>query len=272
MDACLKDNFNTPGAIASLLKLIAEGNRYAKEAGDAAADPGVLRRCAAYVSRIMRIFGMYDGLDAVADESAEAGADGGSAADGAIEAAVSFRDDVRALCKSGAESAKALSTSLLDTCDTFRDETMVRLGIRLEDRASGKSMWKREDPTELQREIEEKRAAERERAAAKAKAAQDKAGAELDKFGAAHAAVPAEMFRTGEAYAGKYAEFDERGVPTKLANGEELPKNQKKGLEKELARILKLKDELAAKAAKAHPDSADAVADYLAGLTLAAGR
>ena len=151
----------------------------------------------------------------------------------------------------------------------------VKLGVRVEDRASGKSMWKRENPEDLQREVEEKRAAERERAMAKAKAAQDKAGAELDKFAPAHALDTMTMFRDGASYAGKYSDFDERGVPTKLVDGEEIPKSQKKSLEKELTRVLKLKDDLTTRASKAHPDATDAaeaITRYLAALTLAAGR
>ncbi|GHP07970.1 hypothetical protein PPROV_000671200 [Pycnococcus provasolii] len=275
VDRSLKDNFNTPSAIAALLDLVAEGNRYTKDAGDDRVDVDVLRRCAAFVSRTMRIFGMYDGLDAVAEdeERGEGGAGGGG--DGAIDAAVGFRDEVRSLCKGGADSAKTLASSLLDACDRFRDESMVKLGVRVEDRASGKSMWKRENPEDLQREVEEKRAAERERAMAKAKAAQDKAGAELDKFAPAHALDAMTMFRDGASYAGKYSDFDERGVPTKLVDGEEIPKSQKKSLEKELTRVLKLKDDLTTRASKAHPDATDAaeaITRYLAELTLAAGR
>lgn len=39
------------------------------------------------------------------------------------------------------------------------------------------------------------------------------------------------MFRVGEE-ASKYSEYDERGIPTHLANGDEVSKKQRKKLEK----------------------------------------
>lgn len=42
---------------------------------------------------------------------------------------------------------------------------------------------------------------------------------------------PAKMFKQGEE-AGKYSKYDENGIPTHLANGEEISKKQRKKLEK----------------------------------------
>jgi len=44
----------------------------------------------------------------------------------------------------------------LEACDRVRDETMVNLGVRLEDRPTGKSVWKLDDPEVLKAEMAEK--------------------------------------------------------------------------------------------------------------------
>jgi len=42
-------------------------------------------------------------------------------------------------------------------CDNLRDETLVDLGIRLEDRANAKAVWKPDDPAVLRQEVQERR-------------------------------------------------------------------------------------------------------------------
>lgn len=49
-------------------------------------------------------------------------------------------------------------------CDRVRDSTLVDLGVRLEDRPDGKSIWKLDDPNVLKAEIEEKKTKAKEQA------------------------------------------------------------------------------------------------------------
>lgn len=42
---------------------------------------------------------------------------------------------------------------LLEMCDDVRDNTMVDLGVRVEDRADGPSLWKLDDASTLRREV-----------------------------------------------------------------------------------------------------------------------
>ena len=43
------------------------------------------------------------------------------------------------------------------SCDNLRDETLVDLGIRLEDRSNAKAVWKPDDPAVLRQEVEERK-------------------------------------------------------------------------------------------------------------------
>merc|ERR1719296_154485 len=67
---------------------------------------------------------------------------------------------------------------VLKECDAFRDDVLPPLGIRLEDKTGGKSVWKLADPDELmkereQRELEKKRKADEKIQAAAEKAKKD---------------------------------------------------------------------------------------------------
>lgn len=46
---------------------------------------------------------------------------------------------------------------LLRAADRLRDEALVELGVRLEDKPDGSSVWKADDPAVLRAEIEERR-------------------------------------------------------------------------------------------------------------------
>ena len=49
-------------------------------------------------------------------------------------------------------------------CDNLRDETLVDLGIRLEDRSNAKAVWKPDDPAVLRQEVEERKQQQRDAA------------------------------------------------------------------------------------------------------------
>eukprot|EP00958_Prasinococcus_capsulatus_P024850 scaffold3971_cov417-Prasinococcus_capsulatus_cf.AAC.6 len=102
-----------------------------------------------------------------------------------------------------------------------------------------------DDPAVLRREIEEKR---RKAAEAALKRDQEKLGKkqkELVKWTGA-LVPPAELFKSG-ANRTKYSEWDEDGLPTKTAQGEDMTKNALKACRKEQAQQARVHDELLAK-------------------------
>lgn len=137
---------------------------------------------------------------------------------------------------------------LLKACDVARDQTMVELGVRLEDKAGQPSIWKLEDKETLRREQAEKEEKERDARLRKLENRLREKRKELEKWQTARV-VPAEYFDSG-ANKGRYTpDRDDTGLPVKTAaDGEELSKKAKKNVEGELKKHTKLHEELVAKA------------------------
>jgi cysteinyl-tRNA synthetase len=120
--------------IQDLFLFIRQANKYmaarqaTAAAGGAAPQVLLLKKAAAYATRILSVFGIVDGAaDSIGFPAAEgqAGSGGVDAAAGFVDAIAAFRDDVRDLCRAGAEKGE-----LMAACDRLRDETLVDLGIR----------------------------------------------------------------------------------------------------------------------------------------------
>merc|ERR1712111_168641 len=120
------------------------------------------------------------------------------------------------------------ATEILKECDDLRDNVLPNLGVRLEDKENEPTVIKLVDKAELLREKEEKKAQEEkkrlEKEAKKAEAAAKAAALEAQRK-----IPPSELFK-GET--DKYSKFDDKGMPTHDAKGEELPKSQLKKLQK----------------------------------------
>ena len=120
------------------------------------------------------------------------------------------------------------ATDILAECDKLRDITLPDLGVRLEDKEGEPTVIKLVDKEELKREREEKKAMEekkrlekiKKKAEAAAKAAEEEAQKRIP---------PGEIFKLE---AEKWSKFDEKGIPTHDAKGEEIPKAQMKKLQK----------------------------------------
>ena len=78
-------------------------------------------------------------------------------------------------------------------CDTLRNSTLVELGVRLEDGASG-TVWKRDDPEVLKREIRDKRRNDAEAALKKRNIALVAKEGERDKLAAVAASTLVQKF------------------------------------------------------------------------------
>ncbi|KAK6042997.1 hypothetical protein COOONC_19498 [Cooperia oncophora] len=136
-----------------------------------------------------------------------------------LNALSSFREKVRNIAKENKV------TAILEECDRLRDDVLPELGVRLEDRAQ-ETVVKLCDRDILLREREQKRAIEAARREEKERKAAEKAEKEASKR-----IPPQEMFCRGDE-AAKYSKWDENGIPTHTADGEEISKKQRKKLEK----------------------------------------
>ncbi|KAG2499369.1 hypothetical protein HYH03_002944 [Edaphochlamys debaryana] len=313
VDAALRDNINTPAAMDALSDLIKHVNKYLeKKQEPGAARPLLLRKAAAFVTRILSVFGI---VDAPSDrpgftETSAAGNDGAVGAK-VLDAFASFRDEVRSLAKAKAEAAglqaavarlqgealQALGVTLaeaggkttwqpaagspaaalgptpsaylgalaafagsvqamaaagaaakdvLAACDRVRDEALVDLGVRLEDRADGKSVWKLDDPAAMREEIAARAAAAASAARKKLEGAAERKAKELEKLEGL-AALPSIQ----EALADKYSKFDEAsGEPTHDKEGNALEGKAKDKARKDYEKAAKVREPLAKKLAE----------------------
>mmetsp|Transcript_89998 Transcript_89998/g.162344 ORF Transcript_89998/g.162344 Transcript_89998/m.162344 type:complete len:865 (+) Transcript_89998:75-2669(+) len=130
--------------------------------------------------------------------------------------------------------SKAAASELLKRCDAVRDVDFVQLGVRLEDRGAEGYLWMFEDRKAM--EAEQKEAEEKAKEAAQLKI-RNKLDQKLKELKVAEKAAvePASLFRKG-ANEGLYSDFDAEGVPTKLANGEEVSPKKRKDLAKDLGK------------------------------------
>ncbi|GBG27733.1 Cysteine--tRNA ligase, cytoplasmic [Hondaea fermentalgiana] len=244
----LLDNFNTVEAMRAMIDLVSECNKYLKLAD---LQPAVLLlgRIAVYVTQILKVFGVIQGNDGFGFSGAAA-TDAG-AAEGAsssqqsgekfAEVLVSFRETVRNAALSAENKSDPALRAILQACDQIRDETLVDMGLRLEDRPEG-TKWNLEDPESLRREVDQKRAKEAQERVDKAKGKVDTKEKELTKW--TTALTPAEeLLRTSE-----YTAWDDQGVPTQAAGAEgPIPDSQRKKLKKLMDKQRKLNADLAKK-------------------------
>jgi hypothetical protein len=75
----------------------------------------------------------------------------GLGADDALDRFAEVRDKVREYCRSAAE-VKSVAGAVLGECDRVRDETLVDIGVKLEDKPEG-AVWMRVDPVQLRNEV-----------------------------------------------------------------------------------------------------------------------
>ncbi|KAG5459254.1 MAG: hypothetical protein BJ554DRAFT_362 [Olpidium bornovanus] len=106
----------------------------------------------------------------------------------------------------------------------------------------GRALVKLVSREELLREREEKRRKEDERLAKKARAAAEAEAKRRERLERGRI-VPGLFFREHADHAGKYSRYDDQGLPTHDAAGEELPKARRKKLAKELDAQRKLHSE-----------------------------
>jgi cysteinyl-tRNA synthetase len=233
VDAALKDDFDTPTAISCLLELVRATNIYMELCEQTPMTPVslILRNSAKFVTHMFKIFGLIPDSAAVdigfpissSESSSSSSSD--EVLTPILDALMDFRTSVR-------DKARTKDmTGVLDQCDSFRDDVLPSLGIRLEDKI-GKSVWKLADPAELKREREQKELEKARREEEKRLAAE-----EMAKKEAICRMSPADFMKQltldEDPTKLKYSVFDETGMPTHFHDGETLNKNQMKKAMKE---------------------------------------
>lgn len=232
----LCDNIDTRTVLMSIQDLVVNTNFYiestrsankGKAGNESVQNRGLLEDVAVYITRIFDILGLIPeprkiGFASSSKESANTE----DLVMPYLDVLASFRDKVRIQAKSMGGNAGPI----LKECDILRDDTLPQLGVRLEDKEDEPTVIKLVNKEELMREKEEKRLAEERKRLEKEK----KKALELEKQAELEAKKkmpPGKMFQEGE-YAGKYSKFDDKGIPTHLTNGDEVPKSQMKKLQK----------------------------------------
>ena len=131
-----------------------------------------------------------------------------------------FQADIQHLA-----SEKVSAREILSLCDDFRDIHLYSLDIYLEDRENLPALVRPLDAT-LKSALAEKRAVAAAEATAKAERKAEEAGKQLARDNQAKI-KPAELFKNE-----LYSEWDEQGIPTRDAKGDEVTKSSRKKLVK----------------------------------------
>ena len=229
VDEALKDDFDTPASMFALGDLVKSTNKY-MENNDHIVSL-LVRQAAIFITKMFRVFGLIqDGSGGGEIGWSVTGSDDAgleASLTPILDALMDFRSNVR-------DKARAKDIGgVLGECDSFRDEALPPLGVRLEDKATG-SVWKLMDPKEIeQQELEKKRKEEEKMLAAQqAKEAQAKKDA-LNSLSPEEFMKKLTIDVEGSGEVLKYSKFDEAGMPTHFHTGEPLNKNQGKKAAKE---------------------------------------
>jgi len=222
--AALCDNIDTRTVLETIRELVSQSNVYIEKLrSSGAVNRQLMKNVAAYITKIFDVFGMISKEESIGFPTGGSGsADLETLVMPYLNSLADFRDNVR-------KSAREIKAGdILAECDKLRDDVLPNLGVRLEDKESEATVIKLVDRAELMKEREEKKALEEkkrlEKEAKKAEAAAKAAALEAQKK-----IPPSELFK-GET--DKYSKFDDKGMPTHNAEGEELPKAQLKKLQK----------------------------------------
>ena len=243
----LQNNLNTNATINELLELVGKVNTYLSQVKDSA-QGYLLLTISQYIMRILKCFGLTDeafdnwmigeslgnasklgtGLGKAVGKKGSDGDNNGSMdreelLTPFLNILSSFRDSVRDAAAKGTDKP-----ALFALCDQVRKE-LIEKGVKLEDRTGQSTAIKFGDADAMKAEEARKaQAAEAKRKkkeAAKLKREQE-AAAKL-----AQAKIPPnEFFKT--VHSKDYSQFDDEGMPTHDAKGEELKKSKLKKLKK----------------------------------------
>jgi cysteinyl-tRNA synthetase len=256
--AALMDDFDTPRAIGCLMELIKESNKYTEEPGSVFSVSTILvQACALYITKTLAMLGLVQdshsgnigfgswGGSTIAAGSTEAGEAGEAGASKEqvlgplLDVLTKFRETVRvAAINNDGDTAKTILTA----ADGLRDDVLPELGVRMEDKGSGKevvTVWKMDDPEVLRKEKAAKEAAKAQKAEAKAEAARKLK--EKEEKAKVH---PKDLFTP---LTHLWSKFGEDGLPTHDKEGEPISKAALKKCQKEYSKQMELYEKAMAK-------------------------
>ena len=227
VDAAFNDNLSSGQAIRVLQDLISKSNNYIQltSTGQTELRIEVLIQVTNWIVKILEILGFEARSDRLGwiDESEQTSVNGSSTEDVAlpyVKALAQFRDSVRSLAINKAELNEFLKAS-----DAIRS-LLIGLGVSLDDRPDGTSLVKFLNAQEKQNLLDQQEAKLR-LAAEKEKKKQEQAALNAKKEAEKLAKMkinPSDLFKDTSLY----SEWDEQGLPTKDAKGEEISKSMKR--------------------------------------------
>jgi len=233
VSAALADDFDTPKVLASLLDLIHLTNCCMDKNEFSSI---MILNIAKYITSVLRIFGLvgcHDELGFPLEMSP--GESNGRTREEMVapylDVLAVFRESVRAAAIDGDIEA------VLDATDNIRDNVLPDLGVRMEDKGSGKytsTIWKLDDPEVLRQEKNQREGIK----IAKQIAKEEKERKEREKLEKSKI-PPCELFLRDSHL---YSAFDSEGMPTKDLMGEPLSKGLLKKLSKEYKKQKELHD------------------------------
>lgn len=222
----LCDNVDTRSAMDGIRELVSAGNTYISASRKSQHTPNraLLVNIATYITDLLKVFGAIPKSQTIGFPQ-----EGGQSEN--FEDAVmphlsvfaAFRESVRQMAR------KQKATDILGLCDEVRDITLPELGVRLEDHEGAPPVIKLVSREVLLKEREEKIRQEEEKRAEKERLKKKKEEEQAAKS-AQDRIPPSEMFRSETE---KYSAFDEKGIPTHDAAGQELSKSALKKLVKQ---------------------------------------
>ncbi|MCO5606436.1 hypothetical protein L7F22_060624 [Adiantum nelumboides] len=188
----------------------------------------LVRNAAEFITKMLVIFGLSSARENEIGFNSDVATSSGS--EEAIltpylDAVAKFRDEVRAVVKEDVD----IKGKVMGVADRFRDYTMVDLGVRLEDAASG-SIWELVDAQTL-RNLRDEKIREAQEAKRKSLLSKlEKKKKDLDRYEAA-LADPKDVFLRQKDL---YSAYDLGGIPTHDGEGKELSKKARKDVEKKM--------------------------------------
>lgn len=234
------DNLSSSSALRHLLGLVSTTNNYIQESTtDKSIRIEPLITVTNYIVKILGVLGFnvrQDKLGWVDEESAEGGASAEDVALPFVKLLSEFRDSVR----SHAINKELEAGKILQLSDRLRSD-LINIGVSLDDRPQESALIKFLNQKEVDELLAQQK--ERERIALekeKKKEAQRLANEQKEKERLAKMKInPKDLFKQD----GTYTEWDEEGLPTKDAKGEEVTKSMRKKLLKQYQQQEKLYQE-----------------------------
>lgn len=248
--AALCDNFNTPHTMLYIQELITEANKYLTKCElNPTNQPKMmlLNKVAAVVTKYMKMFGIVGDhhnsyLDVYTENTDGTGAESqenNQFVTNVIDTFSTFRDNLRQTVKNtpNTTSIGEFKSNIMSLCDVLRDDELIKVGIKLEDKLDGVANWKLDDPKELVKQ----RKAQMVEKQLKEKAKLETKIKDLQKFQTKYATAYVTTTLLNQ-----FSKYDAAGVPTHKVDGSEVSAEELDVVKKELLENPKTKAMVAA--------------------------